>query len=179
MYSASNVLAVNVHVATDNIFPQVSAAGTILGDGPRALEAHAGWKTDGGAAPLARAIVSDIHRGQDVNILAHSMGGLVTGQGVQIAEDTLQHEGMTPQLVQRTMHDHVHVVTVGSAENHNTPGPRYDNIISELDPVAWGLGPGSPGSTSQGPVRVIPGIPGDANIIDDHLMEHYMPDIGF
>jgi len=171
---------INVHVATDNLFPQVVVdgvhpMGTFTGDGLRALEAHADLYNDPASKSLSRAVLRLLDSNQPVNILAHSMGGLVTASGITQAEAALAARGLSNQQVMNTM-QRVNILTIGSAENHNVPGPIYKNLVSNTDPVANLLGLGSPGATPQGPVQRIPAA-GDP--LSSHILEHYLPYISF
>jgi len=168
---------VNVHVATNapgNFqFWGVDPLGTMFGDAPRAVLNHFGWETDPAAAPLQSAIVDRLqHTSQPVDVLAHSMGGIVTTEALEGVRQQLLRQ-MSPQQADAEL-SRIHLETLGTASNVEVPGVQYYNLVASNDAIAETLG--RAGDADSHTFRSPPGL---INSIHNHLWNSYAPHINF
>jgi hypothetical protein len=90
---------------------------------------------------LSNAIYDSISNRQDINVIAHSQGGLIASRAVRDASQRLRREGFSDRQVQDMMRQYVNVQTFGSAAGHYPDGPNYRHVMNVKDivPGLFGL----------------------------------------
>jgi hypothetical protein len=98
---------------------------------------------------LSNAIYDSINNRRDINIIAHSQGGLIASRAVGDAGARLRRDGYSEQQVQALMGQYVNVQTFGAAAGHYPDGPNYRHVINVKDivPGMFGLTGDTPANT--------------------------------
>jgi hypothetical protein len=98
---------------------------------------------------LSSAIYDSIRNGQDVNIVAHSQGGLIVSRAIRDVSERLRRDGNSNQQVENMLRQYVNVQTFGSAAGHYPDGPNYRHVINVKDvvPGLFGLSGDTPVNT--------------------------------
>jgi len=97
---------------------------------------------------LSSAVYDSIKNRQDVNIVAHSQGGLIVSRAIRDVSDRLRGDGYSNQEVENMLRQYVNVQTFGAAAGHYPDGPNYRHVINVKDIV-----PGLFGLTGDTPVN--------------------------
>jgi len=98
---------------------------------------------------LSNAIYDSIRNGQDVNIVAHSQGGLIVSRAIRDVSERLRRDGNNNQQVENMLRQYVNVQTFGAAAGHYPDGPNYRHVINVKDivPGMFGLTGDTPANT--------------------------------
>lgn len=91
---------------------------------------------------LANAIYNAAKKGEQINVLAHSQGGLITSRAVQNATNRLREDGLSSKQARDLLSKSVNIQTFGGASLTYPPGPNYRHLVNTADPVPELLGKG-------------------------------------
>lgn len=104
-------------------------------------------KTDLGKNPavdtLADAIYNAAKSGQQINVIAHSQGGIITSRAVEDATNRLREDGLSSQAAKAALNKTVNIQTFGGAALTYPAGPNYRHVVNTADPVPGLLGKGA------------------------------------
>ncbi len=126
---------VGIHNATEGFTKDVAQS---------ALDkAHLG--TDPAVDTLSNAIYNAAKSGQQLNIVAHSQGAIITSRAVGDAINRLREDGLSSQQAQNLLSKSVNVQTFGGAALNYPNGPNYRHVVNNADPVPELLGKGLSG----------------------------------
>jgi RHS repeat-associated protein len=85
------------------------------------------------AKNLAKYI--ETHEGEEINIIAHSQGGLITRQALTIYRKNLEGQGVEEKIINEKM-SKINIIICGSAKKGFPEGPNYTIINNEKDNIA-------------------------------------------
>jgi hypothetical protein len=143
MQSVANELGANVfgiHNATggmDSPFGMIRDLGQCLIDKTPFARHHLNNAT----GALAANILQDLEAGKPVHLVAHSQGGLVTSNALEVAKGALTKAYGAEKADQ--MMSTIKVETFGGAAASYPYGPQYVHYVNEYDPVPMLTGLGS------------------------------------
>jgi hypothetical protein len=91
---------------------------------------------------LADTLYSELKAGREVQLMAHSQGGLVTSRALNDVYNRLRLEDGLSKAETEKLMSKLHVETFGAAAGHYPNGPKYVHYINRADPVPtlFGLG---------------------------------------
>lgn len=92
---------------------------------------------------LSNAIYNGVKQGQQVNIAAHSQGGIITSRAIGDALKRLQEDGLSSSQARAQLGKYVNVETFGGAAETYPKGPNYQHYVNTVDPVPDLLGKGN------------------------------------
>jgi hypothetical protein len=108
-----------------------------------------GDKLDLGKNPavdtMSDSVYSELKQGSgDINIMAHSQGGIITSRAIDDVKLRLMEDGMSKGEAEALLHQRVHIETFGGAAWTYPAGPDYKgHHMNDLDPVSGLVGQGS------------------------------------
>ena len=115
-----------------------NATDGIGGDVVNANRKINGDESDPAAQSLARLVQSMAARGEQINIYAHSEGGLNAQTGLRVAQQRMLVTN-GPEYTDKAMQG-IHVNSFGTAQLGWPPGPIYRQFTNDSDPVPGLIG---------------------------------------
>ena len=115
-----------------------NATDGIGGDVVNANRKINGDESDPAAQSLARLVQSMAARGEQINIYAHSEGGLNAQTGLRVAQQRMLVTN-GPEYTDKAMQG-IHVNSFGTAQLGWPPGPNYRQFTNDSDPVPGLIG---------------------------------------
>lgn len=106
-------------------------------------KAHLG--TDPAVDTLSNAIYNAAKSGEQLNVIAHSQGGIITSRAVGDAINRLREDGLSSQAAKDLLNKSVNIQTFGGAALNYPEGPNYRHVVNNADPVPDLLGKGLSG----------------------------------